>query len=78
MESVPHARRGHRVFYLLGLTTVLWGCLTVWAVARSHEDSDKAAHSHRFLRPSLTLKSSVSQAEKHSSRVLRQRRRNLP
>jgi signal transduction histidine kinase len=57
------ANKGHTVFWLLGLLTVLLGSVTIWAVVRSNGDVATVEHTHRILTAVSVLEASVSEAE---------------
>jgi signal transduction histidine kinase len=57
------ANKGHTVFWLLGLLTVLLGSVTIWAVMRSNTDITAVEHQHRILTAVSVLEASVSEAE---------------
>lgn len=63
MQTSPQTHKGHMIFALLGLLTVLLGGTTVFAMVRARTDVNEVERSHRALTAIQTLKASVTQAE---------------
>src|SRR5262252_9892840 len=63
MQTSRLANKGHTVFWLLGLLTVLLGSVTILAVVRSNGDVATVEHTHRILTAVSILEASVSEAE---------------